>query len=88
MSHDPTEPAAHGAPAVTFTVDNEPVTTSDRSLTPVQIMELAHVDAATHYLVRVEGRHQTAYRDDPATPIEVHTGETFVTVSTRPTPVS
>lgn len=73
---------------ITFTVDGEPVTTHERKLTPVQIMELAKVDPATNYLVRVEGRHQVSYKDTPNEKIEVHKGEVFVTVPTGPTPVS
>jgi hypothetical protein len=73
---------------ITFTVDGEPVTTQERKLTPVQIMELAKVDPTTNYLVRVEGRHQTSYKDTANEKIEVHEGEVFVTVPTGPTPVS
>jgi hypothetical protein len=73
---------------ITFIVDGEPVSTEERVLTPVQIMELAHVDPVTNYLVRVEGRHQISYKDKPNEKIEVHEDETFVTVSTGPTPVS
>lgn len=74
--------------AVTFTVDDEAVTTEDRDLTPVEIMALAGVDPATHYLVKVEGRHQVSYEATPDEPIKVHNNEVFVTVSTGPTPVS
>lgn len=73
---------------ITFLVDGEPVSTHEHVLTPVEILGLAHVDPATHYLVRVEGRHQTSYMDDPNTKIEVHEDEVFVTVRSGPTPVS
>ena len=72
----------------TFIVDGERVSTEERVLTPVQIMELAEVDPATNYLVRIEGRHQISYKDRPNEEVEVHEDETFVTVSTGPTPVS
>lgn len=78
----------HPPHTITFTVDDEPVTTEDRSLTPVDIMTLAGVDPATHYLVQVQGRHQTSYQDKPNEEIKVHPNEVFVTVSTGPTPVS
>lgn len=74
--------------AITFLVDGEPVSTEERILTPAKIMELAHVDQATNYLVKVEGRHQISYKDKPNEKIEVHDDEVFVTVSTGPTPVS
>lgn len=79
----------HGdSPTITFTVDGDRVMTDQRALTPAQIMELAAVDPATNYLVRVDGRHQTSYKDTPDAVIEVHEGEVFVTVPTGPTPVS
>ena len=78
-------PATH---TTTFFVDGETVTTQVQDLSPKQIMELARVNPATNYLVLVDGRHQTSYKDDQNTPIEVHENETFVTVSTGPTPVS
>ena len=86
ISSEPTP--EHADPSITFTVDGEPVSTRERKLTPVQIMELGDVDPMTNYLVRVDGRHQTSYRDDPDQKIEVHEGEVFVTVPTGPTPVS
>lgn len=85
-----TAPEEHrpGPHTITFLVDGEHVSTEERILTPVKIMELAHVDPATNYLVRVEGRHQISYKDKPNEKIEVHDDEVFVTVSTGPTPVS
>lgn len=85
-----TPPLAEHRPqhSTTFLVDGEPVSTNERALTPAQIMGLAHVDPASNYLVRVEGRHQTSYKDRPNDKIEVHEDEVFVTVSTGPTPVS
>ena len=78
----------HAPHTVTFTVDDEDVTTEGRTLTPVEIMTLAGVDPATHYLVEIKGRHQTSYQDKPNQEIKVHPGDKFVTVSTGPTPVS
>jgi len=83
--HETDHPATR---TTTFYVDGETVTTQIQDLSQKQIMELARVNPATNYLVLVEGRHQTSYKDDPNTPIEVHENETFVTVSTGPTPVS
>lgn len=73
---------------ITFTVDGEDVTTADRALTPVEVMQLAGVDPANHYLVQVQGRHQISYQDKPNEKIKIHPNEVFVTVSTGPTPVS
>lgn len=88
MTAETTEGDPPGQHTITFLVDGEPVSTHEHVLTPVEIMELAHVDPATHYLVRVEGRHQTSYKDEPSKKIEVHEDEVFVTVRSGPTPVS
>jgi hypothetical protein len=73
---------------VKFTVDGEHLTSADHTLSPNQIMVLAGVDSATHYLVEVKGRHQTSYRDHPDKEIAINDGDQFVTLYTGPTPVS
>lgn len=71
---------------VTVTVDGKPVS-SPRSTTAGGLLLAAGLDQASRELVRVEGRTQHPY-PDPATRIELHEGEVFITVSTGPTPVS
>ena len=88
MTDTSQEPDLQATHSTTFFVDGETVSTQVQDLSPKQIMELAHVNPATNYLVLVEGRHQVSYKDDPNAAIEVHENETFVTVSTGPTPVS
>jgi hypothetical protein len=78
----------HAPQTIDFGVDSEPLQTTEKVLTPTQILELAEVDAANHYLVQVEGRHQTSYQDSPNKPIHMHEGMKFITVATGPTPVS
>ncbi len=73
---------------ITLTVDGERVTTPDDRLTPNQILALARVDPASHYLVGIEGRHQTSYQGRGDEQIRVHSGQVFVSVSTGPTPTS
>jgi hypothetical protein len=73
---------------IRFSVDDEPVETTEHTLTPRQILTLAGIDSDNHYLVRIEGRSQHSYKDAPDTPIEVHEGEKFISVATGPTPVS
>lgn len=82
--------AERGRPtrSITFTVDGEPVTTTEEHLTPNQILDLAGIDPATNYLVKVEGRHQESYQGHGDEPIRVHEHEVFVSVSTGPTPTS
>ena len=74
--------------SITYTVDGEKQTTSERELTPVQILSNAGIDAATHYLVQIEGQHKISYQDNPQTEIHMHEQMKFISVSTGPTPVS
>jgi hypothetical protein len=78
----------HQQHEIEFTVDGEPVRTTEHQLTPVQIMELAGVDPATHYLKEIRGQQQISYRDTPNDPIHVHNNQRFITNSLEPTPVS
>lgn len=73
---------------ITFTVDGEPVTTTEEYLTPNQILGLAGIDPAANYLVKVDGRHQESYQGRGDEQIRVHEHEVFVSVSTGPTPTS
>ena len=71
-----------------FEVDTETLTTTEKVLTPVQIMGLAGVDPQTHYLVQIKGQHQESYQGKPDEKIHMHPKMKFITVSTGPTPVS
>ncbi len=81
-------PDQHNDHSIDFTVDGEQVTTTARELTPRQILTLAKIDPATHYLVQIDGRHRVSYEAEPDTPIHVHEDAKFISVSTGPTPVS
>lgn len=72
---------------VTVTVDGEPVEVPKRT-TPNAILGLAGIDAGTHYLVRITGRHQHSFAGRGEEEISVHERETFVSVSTGPTPTA
>ena len=72
-----------------FKVDDEPLETDLRELTPRQILELAELDPAEHYLVLVKGgKPDTSYEGKPDTPIHLHRGIEFASVFTGPTHVS
>ena len=73
---------------IEFEVDTEQLTTDQKVLTPVQIMTMAGVDPATHYLVQLKGQHQESYQGKPQEQIHMHPKMKFITVSTGPTPVS
>lgn len=73
---------------ITFTVDGEPVETTERELTAVEIMQLASVDPETHYLKEIRGQRQISYKDRPNEPIRIRQNQRFITNSLEPTPVS
>ena len=73
---------------ITYTVDGEKQTTTEHELTPVQILQNAGIDPATHYLVQLEGEHRASYKDEPSKKIHMHDDMKFIAVSTGPTPVS
>ena len=77
----------HG-PEFEYTVDGEPQTTSQHVLTPVQILQAAAIDAASHYLVEIVGNTQKSFQDKPNEPIHMHQHMKFISVATGPTPVS
>ncbi|MFC8174957.1 hypothetical protein [Streptomyces sp. NPDC057325] len=76
-----------GGKTVTVMVDGEPVEVPKRT-TPNAVLALAGIDAGTHYLVRITGRHQHSFADRGQEEINVHERETFVSVSTGPTPTA
>jgi hypothetical protein len=71
-----------------FKVDDEPFTTHEHILTPTQILNIAGIDPATHYLKQIQGNHQVSYQDKPDEPIHMHENAIFVSVYTGQTPVS
>lgn len=81
------ETQTHEKP-VTFSVDGRRYETSEETLTPVQIMEIAGIDPSNHYLTQIEGRHQTSYKDAPNEPIRMRDEMVFISTSLGPTPVS
>jgi len=78
--------AAHKT--VTVIVDEEPVSGVPQHTTPSAILQLAEIDPASHYLVRVDGRHRESFKDEGGKDITVHEREKFVSVFTGPTPTS
>lgn len=67
---------------VTVTVGGEPVEVPKHT-TP-NTVALAGIDAGTHYLVRITGRHQHSFAGHGEEGIAVHEWETFVSVSIGP----
>jgi hypothetical protein len=71
---------------IEFSVDGEDFTTNERRLTAAQILQLAGLDPATHYLTLVRGKKQQRLANDEV--VEMHDGLRFVSASTEPTPTS
>ena len=74
---------------IEFELDSETYTTNEKTLTPTQIMQIAGVDPATHYLVELKGKHeQKSYEGKPDESIHMHPNMRFIAPSTAPATVS
>jgi hypothetical protein len=80
-----------GAEVFHYTVDGEPETTDEKSLTPLQILEAAGVEPVSDYylvLVNADGS-QLSYKDKPNEPIEMKCpGSKFISVYKSATEVA
>lgn len=83
------EEAEHRHHEVDFTVDGEDYKTTEREMTPNQIIrEYGKKDPATNYLVIIQGKHKESFQGRGDEKIKIHEHEAFQIVSTGPTPVS
>ncbi len=73
---------------IDYTVNDEPQSTTQKELTPVQIMENAGIDPARNYLIQIEGNHQESYKETPDKTIHMHEKMKFITNFIGPKPVS
>lgn len=80
-----THPKPH---VIHYTVSDEPQTTTERTLTPKQIMENAGINPDENYLVEIRGRERVSYKDKSNDPIHMHEGQKFVVVFVGSVPVS
>lgn len=71
-----------------YTVSDEPQTTTERTLTPFQIMTNAGFNPNENYLVEILGRERKPFKDNPNDPIHMHEGQKFVVVFVGSVPVS
>jgi hypothetical protein len=72
-----------------YKVDDEPESTSEKILTPTQIMSSAGIDPNSNYLEQlVPGHDPVPYKDKANEPIEMKEGMHFITKPTGPMPVS
>lgn len=71
-----------------FKVDDEDLETTQKELTGTEILKLAELDEATHYLQLVKGGKPGEAFKDNTVKIHLHPGIEFVSVFTGPTHVS
>lgn len=86
MSDDANKDHKH---LIHYIVDDEPESTSEKVLTPVQIMTNAGIDPQTNYLEQIIPGHDfISYKDNPNASIEMKNGMRFITKPIGPMPVS
>jgi hypothetical protein len=73
-------------PTFHYTVDDEPQTTDQHELKANQLLPLAGLDAAVHYLIELLGSTQKQLQGDE--PVHMHEDARFISVFTGPVPVS
>jgi len=73
---------------IDYTVNDEPQSTIEKDLTPVQIMTNAGIDPAKNYLIQLDGKSQKSFKDNPNAVIHMHEGIKFITNFMGPKPVS
>jgi hypothetical protein len=84
----PNESKNHEDHLVHYKVDDEPESTDQKILTPVQIMTSAGIDAKTNYLEQIVGHDFISYKGNPEQSIEMKNGMRFITKPIGPMPVS
>jgi hypothetical protein len=75
-------------PSFNYTVDGEPQSTTEHTITPDQILKNAGLDPATHYLIEVKGSVKESFQGKGGVELHIHEHMVFVSVFTGPTPVS
>lgn len=71
-----------------YKVDGENETTTEKVLTPIQIMTNAGMDPSANYLEQLEGHDVISYKDNPGQEIQMRDGMRFLTKPIGPMPVS
>jgi len=71
-----------------YSVNDEPQSTTEKELTPVQIMKDAGVDPEKNYLVEIEGHKKESFKDKPNEPIHMHNDMKLITNFMGEKPVS
>lgn len=84
----PSSQRDHGS-TIHFTVDGEPFTTDDRTLTANEIIRrFAEKDPATHYLILLRRKKKESFQGRGDETIRIKEGDQFMTICVGPTPVA
>lgn len=75
-------------PTFEFTVDGDPFTTTEHTLTPTQILEIARISPTNHFLEEKQGDHLVSFETTPTIPIHMHEHMKFISELTGQTTVS
>lgn len=78
----------HGQPTITFTVNGQPVETTERSLSIRAILTLAELEPEAHYLVEQHGEGREIEYRNLDEEIRVHPRQAFLAFYVAATPVS
>lgn len=73
---------------IEYKVDGEAQFTTEREMTPRQILVNAGIDPENYYLDLVKGGRTESYKDCMDKSIRMHPGIEFISVYTGPSPVS
>jgi hypothetical protein len=73
---------------IEITIDAEPYEVEDKKMTAAEVIAVAGLDPATHYLVEVKNRKQISYKDRSDAEIKLNMGDEFLTVPIGDTTVS
>jgi hypothetical protein len=71
-------------PTLLYTVDGDPLTTTQRTLTATQILRAAGRDPAAYYLMQIHDAHETSYEDHPHATIHLWQDAQCISVIRRP----
>jgi hypothetical protein len=82
------ETKSHNDHETEYAVNDESETTTEKVLTPTQIMSNAGIDPATNYLIELIGNTQKSFQGNPGAEIHLHPKMRFITSFTGPTPVA
>lgn len=71
-----------------ITIDGETYEAPEKTMTPNELLSLAGISVADHYLVEIKGKHQDSLEGQADNDVHLHEGASFISVFTGATPVA